>query len=418
MKKIWYTIGIIIVAVAVGLIIFNAVSSKSTNGKFTFETITRGDLINTVSSTGTINAVSTVEVGTQVSGIIDQLYVDFNDQVRKGQLLAVLDTVLLKTALMDAQANLEKARAMLEQATADYNRNLPLFEKGLISEAEFLPVKIQLKTQKANLISAQASFERAQRNLKYAFVHSPINGTVIQRNVEEGQTVAASFQAPVLFIIAEDLSKMEIHAQVDESDIGLIKEGQRVTFTVQAYPDKIFHGVVRQIRLQPTTVQNVVNYTVVIDAANNDNLLLPGMTATIDFIIEERKNVLLVPNTALRFQPSEKLRQEFFAQASKRMEATPDSVKNRIPIAGNFPPGPSASKTRPKDAGAVWYLNEANKLMLAPLKIGVTDGKKTEVVMSRDLKEGMQVVVGVSQNGNGNKSSTSTQRNFGPPRPF
>ncbi len=413
MKKILYLIGIIVAVAAIGLIIFNTVSSKNTNGKFTFDKITRGDLINTVSSTGTINAVSTVEVGTQVSGIIDKLYVDFNDQVRKGQLLAVLDTVLLKTSLMDAQANLEKAKAALEQATADYDRNLPLFEKALISEAEFLPIKIQVKTQRASLTSAKASFERAQRNLKYAFIHSPINGTVIERNVEEGQTVAASLQAPVLFTIAEDLSKMEIHAQVDESDIGQIKNDQKVTFTVQAYPDKNFTGSVRQIRLQPTTVQNVVNYTVVIDAANDEKLLLPGMTATVDFIVDERKDALLVPNTALRFQPSEKMMQDLFNQARKRMESAPDSLKNKMPRMG----GQNLGNSRPKDAGAVWYLNENNKLVMAPFKAGATDGKLTEVVMSRELKEGMQVIIGVTQNGSETKNSSS-QRNFGPPRPF
>lgn len=417
MKKILYTIGIIIIMVAIGLIIFNAVSSKSANGKYICDKITRGDLINTVSSTGTINAVSTVEVGTQVSGIIDELYVDFNDQVRKGQLLAVLDTVLLKTALMDAQANLEKAKALLEQANADYDRNLPLSEKGLISEAEFLPIRIEVKTQKANLTSAQASFERAKRNLKYAFIHSPINGTVIQRNVEEGQTVAASLQAPVLFIIAEDLSKMEIHAQVDESDIGMIKDGQKVMFSVQAYPDNNFNGVVRQIRLQPTTIQNVVNYTVVIDAANNENLLLPGMTATIDFVVEERQDALLVPNTALRFQPSEQVMQDFFDQTKKRLESAHDSVQNKMHPMDNFPPGQNGTKSQPKDAGSVWYLDANQKPVMAPLKTGVTDGKLTEIVMSRELKEGMQVIVG-SQSGDDKKNSSSSRRNFGPPRPF
>lgn len=413
MKKILYSIGIIIVVVVIGLIIFNAVSSKGANNQYTFDKITRGDLLNTVSSTGTINAVSTVEVGTQVSGIIDKLYVDFNDQVRKRQLLAVLDTVLLKTTQMDAQANVEKAKAQLEQANADYERNLPLFQKKLISDAEFLPIQIQLKTQKANLTSAEASLQRAQRNLKYAFIHSPVNGTVIQRNVEEGQTVAASLQAPVLFVIAEDLSKMEIHAQVDESDIGMIKDGQKVTFSVQAYPDKNFTGVVRQIRLQPTTVQNVVNYTVVIDAANNENFLLPGMTATVDFIIEERKDALLVPNTALRFQPSEQAMQAFFDVAKKRFDSAPDSLKNRMPRMG----GQNSKQSRPKDAGTVWYLDENNKLVMAPFKAGITDGKLTEVVMSRDLKEGMQVIIGMS-GGSEKKATSSTQRNFGPPRPF
>ena len=421
MKKILYSIGIIIVVVVIGLIIFNAVSSKGANNQYTFDKITRGDLLNTVSSTGTINAVSTVEVGTQVSGIIDQLYVDFNDQVQKGQLLAVLDTVLLKTTLMDAQANVEKAKAQLEQAKADYDRNLPLFQKKLISEAEFLPIQIQLKTQKANLTSAQASLERAQRNLKYAFIHSPVNGTVIQRNVEEGQTVAASLQAPVLFVIAEDLSKMEIHAQVDESDIGMIKDGQKVMFSVQAYPDKNFNGVVRQIRLQPTTVQNVVNYTVVIDAANNENLLLPGMTATVDFIVEERKDALLVPNTALRFQPSNEVMKNFYSKEQKRFESMPDSVKSKMHFGGNFQPRQNSgngSSQRPKDSGRVWYLDKDHSLTMARFKTGTTDGKVTEIVSSRELDEGMQVIIGMKQNGKDKKGSTSSQRNFGPPRPF
>ena len=418
MKKISYAIGIIIVVVVIGLIIFNAVNSKDISNQYVFDKIKRGNLINTVSSTGTINAVSTVEVGTQVSGIIDKIYVDFNDQVHKGQLMAVLDTVLLKTTLMDAQANMEKAKAQLEEAQADYDRNLPLFQKKLISEAEFLPIQIQLKTQKANLISAQASLERAQRNLRYAFIHSPINGTVIQRNVEEGQTVAASLQAPVLFVIAEDLSKMEIHAQVDESDIGMIKEGQKVTFTVQAYPEKTFNGVVRQIRLQPTTVQNVVNYTVIIDAANNDNLLLPGMTATIDFIVEERQDVLLVPNTALRFQPSQEAMQNYYSREQKKFEAMPDSLKNKMNFGGNFQRGQNAGNSsgqRPKDIGRVWYLDNNHNLAMARFKTGATDGKETEVLKSRDLKDGMEVIVGMKQNGNENSNNNNRPRGF---RPF
>ena len=418
MKKILYSIAIIVFALAIGLIIFNAVSSDSANSQYTLQKIERGDLINTVSSTGTINAVSTVEVGTQVSGIIDRLYVDFNDQVRKGQLLAVLDTVLLKTSLMDAEANVDRAKAQLEQATADYNRNLPLFQKGLISEAEFLPIQIQVKTQKASLISTQASLQRAERNLKYAFIQSPINGTVIQRNVEEGQTVAASLQAPVLFVIAEDLSKMEIHAQVDESDIGMIKKGQKVTFDVQAYPDEIFDGMVKQIRLQPTTTQNVVNYTVVIDAANEENLLLPGMTATVDFIVEERKNVLLVPNSALRFQPSEEAMRNFFEQAKKRFDSAPGSMKNRMPMMNSSLSAKNMGASRPKDVGRVWFLDNNYNLAIARLKTGATDGKMTEVVMSRELEDGMQVIVGTQQNGNEKKSNNTSRRNFGPPRPF
>jgi HlyD family secretion protein len=411
MKKIIYIVSVVMLALIGVLAIVKTKSSKEANNQYLFEKIERGYLKNTVTSTGTINAVSTIEVGTQVSGIIDRLYVDFNDRVRKGQLLAVLDTVLLKTALMDAEANLEKAQASLEQAKIDNDRNQQLFEKGLISDAVFLPIQIQVKTQKANLKSIQANYERAKRNLKYAFIHSPVNGTVIQRNVEEGQTVAASLQAPVLFIIAEDLSKMEIHAQVDESDIGQIKEGLKVTFSVQAYPDKIFNGSVRQIRLQPTTVQNVVNYTVVIDAANNDNVLLPGMTATVDFIIDERSNALLVTNAALRFQPSEEMMKTFFSKQKNRFPAPPDSAINKQARQGNFP------NQRPKDSGRVWYLDPEQNLAMAFLKTGVTDGKMTEIVMSRDLKEGMQVIIGSQQNNN-DKKATTQQRNFGPPRPF
>jgi HlyD family secretion protein len=191
-----------------------------------------------------------------------------------------------------------------------------------------------------------------------------------------------------------------------------------VTFSVQAYPDKLFIGLVRQVRLQPTTVQNVVNYTVVIDAANNEKLLLPGMTTTVDFIIEERKAALLVPNTALRFQPATEVMQEFFDQKKKQAESAPDSVKNRMPMKGNFQSEQDSKKSRPKDAGNVWYLDANQKLAMAPLKTGITDGKLTEVVMSREITEGMQVIVGAVQNGSEKKTSSSTQRSFGPPRPF
>lgn len=418
MKKVMYSIGILLVLGTIGTLVFKTVNQNGANGQFTFEKITRGDLVNSVSSTGSISAVSTVEVGTQVSGIIDKLYVDFNDQVRKGQLLAVLDTVLLKTTLQDAQANMAKARAQLEQANADYSRNLPLFEKKLISEAEFLPLQIQLKTQKANLTSAEAALARADRNLRYAFIHSPIKGTVIQRNVEEGQTVAASLQAPVLFIIAEDLSQMEIHAQVDESDIGQIKTGQKVNFSVQAYPDKIFEGTVRQIRLQPTTVQNVVNYTVVVNASNPENFLLPGMTATVDFIIEEQRDVLLVPNTALRFQPSAKQLEIFRSQTPP---PEPGKTNMEKLSEGKFEAASDSGKTPgapPKDASHVWWVAQNHQLKLAHFKSGLTDGKLTVIEKSRDLQEGMEVIISSNQTTDTKKSSSSTRQNFGPPRPF
>ncbi len=326
-KKVLIPLGVIVAALAVFLILW--AGRNGAESTYQFVEITRGNLENTVSATGTVNPVSTVEVGTQVSGIIDVLNVDFNDVVRKEQVLAVLDTSLLKAAVLDAQAQVDRTQPLYDQAVADHRRNLPLFEKGFISEQEFLPLEISVKTTRASLQSARVALGRAETNLDYAVIRSPIYGTVIQRAVEQGQTVAASLQAPVLFIIAEDLSQMEIHAQVDESDIGYIQEGQTVRFDVQAYPDRMFSGIVKQVRLQPTTVQNVVNYTVIVDAPNPDGLLLPGMTATIDFIIEQREDVLLVSNAALRLQPTQEMLQEIRRTMQRRLESMPNSIRNQ-----------------------------------------------------------------------------------------
>lgn len=413
-KKILLAIIIIILIIAAS-IIYSSMNDNG-NGQFEFAEIIKGDLESTISSTGTINPVGEVEVGTQVSGIIDHLYVDFNDQVRKGQLLAVLDTLNLRAAFLSAQAGLERAEAQLENAQDDYNRNLEMFKENLISEADFLPFKVNLKTQKANLKSAQADLQRAQQNLKYAYIRSPIKGTVIQRNVEAGQTVAASLQAPTLFIIAENLSKMEIHAQVDESDIGQIKEGMPVRFDVQAYPDKKFNGTVRQIRMQPEIISNVVNYTVVIDATNEDNLLLPGMTATVDFIIQQRKNVLLIPNTALRFQPSQELQAKFFKNRKSQTESLPDSVRQQRRAEGrNFSmtegTGDFTQRNTPKDVGRVWYIDEQDHLAMEIIRTGATDGRMTEIVRGRNIKEGMRVIVGIAQSAEQKQSN-----NLSPPR--
>ena len=414
MKKRIIFIGIFLV---ISFIIISKIYRNihgNNNGQYQFVEITKGNLESTISSTGTINPVSTVEVGTQVSGIIDKVYVDFNDRVKKGQLIAVLDTINLKAALLNAQAGLERAAAQLEKAKADYLRNSQMFKEKLISEADFLPYKVNLKTQKANLKSAKADLQRAQQNLFYAYIRSPIEGTVIQRNVEAGQTVAASLQTPTLFIIAEDLSKMEIYAQVDESDIGQIKEGQNVRFDVQTYPDNIFQGIVKQIRLQPQTISNVVNYTVVIEAANNENLLLPGMTATVDFIIKERNNVLLVPNTALRFQPSEEELIKFRENRRKQFAALSDSLKQnfRERMANMEQLGVKGSGTSninrdnlPKDVSRLWYINEDGSLAMQIIKTGSTDGKLTEIVRVRNIYEGMQVINGTEKT---SKQSTST----------
>jgi HlyD family secretion protein len=406
-------IGVVILCSLVLLIyaIYNF-SGANQNDKFQLAEISRGNLVTTISSSGTLSPVTTVDVGTQVSGTIARIFVDFNDVVKKGQLLAVLDTVMLKASVLDAQAGVERAEAALEEAQLDFNRNLKLFEDNLISEAEFLPLRINLKTQQANLKSAQATYQRAERNLKYAVITSPIFGTVIQRNVEEGQTVAASFSTPTLFKIAEDLSQMEILADVDESDIGMIKEGQTVRFDVQAYSDRKFEGTVQQKRLQPTVVSNVVTYTVVVNAVNKDYLLLPGMTATVDFIIEERKDVLLVPNTALRFQASEDMVKKLRTETQKQFAVLPDSLRMKRRGAGAGPgaqdqPGMERSSLA-GNFKLIWYMDENGKPAADRVILGQTDGSNTEIVRSRHLQPGTKVIIALAgQEGNRNNPTTS-----------
>jgi HlyD family secretion protein len=437
-KKILITLAVFIAAMIVVLLI--STQGNNTENAYQFVEITRGDLENTVSATGTVNPVSTVEVGTQVSGTIDRLNVDFNDTVYKGQVLAVLDTSLLKVAVLDAQAQVDRNQALHQQAVVDYERNLPLFEKGFLSEQEFLPLEIAVRTTLASLQSAQASLERAETNLGYAIIHSPIDGTVIQKAIEQGQTVAASLQAPVLFVIAEDLSQMEIHAQVDESDIGYIQEGQAVRFDVQAYPNEIFTGTVKQVRLQPTTVQNVVNYTVIVDAPNPEGLLLPGMTATIDFIVEQREDVLLVSNAALRLQPTQKMMTEFRQTMEQRFDSMPDSVRDQVlmrtererALGGGMMRGLFSGGSTSSEVATLWFLDEADQLSMAPVRKGATDGQQTEIApldppadvaevarlgsakLGRDVKlqEGQQVISAVFQNEEEPKASSQSKMPF------
>ncbi len=417
-KKLFWGAGSIIVLFIVVKLIYGAIAGNA-DVSYRSTEVTRGNLESTISSSGTLSPVTTVEVGTQVSGTIAHIYADFNDQVKQGQLLAVLDTVLLKAQVLDAQANLEKTEAQLEEAQNDYNRNKPLFDKGMISEAEFIPFSTALKTQKANIKSSKASLERAERNMKYAVIRAPISGTITLRNVEAGQTVAASFSTPTLFKIAEDLSQMEILADVDEGDIGQIKDGQSVRFTVQAYPEKTFTGIVKQIRLEPKTESNVVTYTVVVQAANPEKILLPGMTATIDFITSEKHDVLLIPNAALRFQPDEKTIAAFRERRQKESAALPDSVKekrrafmaNRGSGGGQSHGNGTSGFQRPKDVGQVWYLDQNGKLAMDMVRTGMTDGTHTEIVRSRNLQEGIKVITGL-ETGSTTKSTQTQERGF------
>jgi len=266
--------------------------------------VERGDLKKVVSANGTLNPVVLVNVGTQVSGIVKKLHVDFNDPVTAGQVLLELDPSLVNAQLQQSQANLESAIASLELARANAARTEELYAKEYVSRQEHDQSLQALRAAEAAVLASRAQVARDRTNVNYAVIRSPVNGVVVSRQVDEGQTVAASFQTPTLFSIAQDLSKMRILANVAEADIGSIKPEQKVSFTVDAFPERTFQAKVAQVRLNPTTQQNVVTYTVVIDAENPDRLLIPGMTAYVAIVTAQRHNVVKVPNAALRFRPS------------------------------------------------------------------------------------------------------------------
>jgi HlyD family secretion protein len=369
-------------AIYLVLLVSSALTSRQTaegEVEYQFATIKRGSLETLVSSTGTLAAVETVEVGTQVSGTISRILADYNDHVVKGQILAVLDQSLWNAQVKEAEANVNKAHAVLIQAEDEFNRNQPLFEKGFLSAQEFLPVRIGVDTAKAALAAAEASLARAKTNLGYTVIRSPIDGTVIKRNVEAGQTVAASLNTPTLFLIARNLRQMQIEADVDESDIGQIRNGQEVRFTVQSYNERVFHGRVTQIRLQPRTVSNVVNYTVLVEADNTDGLLLPGMTATLDFVVSKTENALLAPNAALRFQPP-----------GEQDEATP----------------PAARKQVDAETMGTLYVLQNDKVGLQAIQVtkGESDGIST-VVSGGGISEGIQVISGIKPEAAGKQSN-------------
>jgi HlyD family secretion protein len=399
MKKKTIIISVILVVIIILLyFLFFNTGSKGEN-KFIFAQITRGDLSTTITSTGTLQAVTTVDVGTQVSGKIDKILVDFNYHVKKGQLLAVLDTTNLALQVSNAITGLQKAQATYEVTKATFERDSTLYLKNYMSELDYITSKTNYQTAIANLVSARSSLGQAKTNLGYAYIYSPINGVIINRNVEEGQTVAASLSAPTLFTIAEDLSKMQILANVDESDIGQIKDGQYAQFTVEAYPDKKFNGKVFQIRLNSAVISNVVNYTVVVNADNNEGLLLPGMTATIDFYVEQRNNVLMIPNAALRFQPTDEMKAEYTSRIQEEQTKLPDSLKqkfrsfeNRSGMQNQFNLSTSSSKN---SRGTFWYVDESGIPKMSFATLGLTDGKNTEIIKSKVLKDGMEVITGL-----------------------
>jgi HlyD family secretion protein len=389
-RRLIGALAVVVLAVAVWQVTVRVVSADERT--YQFVEVTRSDVVNSIAATGTIEAVGTVEVGTQVSGTLARVLADYNDHVEAGQVLAVIDTVLLSASVTDAEAGLLKAQAQQLAAQRDHDRTLELHEQRLVSDADLEDAESELMSANASVLSAQASLKRARVNLDYAVVTSPISGTVIQRSIEGGQTVAASLSAPTLFTVAEDLTEMEIHVLVDENDIGQVEVGQNVTFTVSAYTGEEFDGVVRQVWLQPETVSNVVNYTVVVDAHNPDEKLLPGMTATVDFIIEQREDVLAVPNAALRFEPTAEMLEEM----AERMAASGEPPARLEPPEGEgegeSPDGEPPTFEMSDDVAMLWYLDDSGKLAVERVTKGVTDGKSTEIVGADAIVEGSRVI--------------------------
>ncbi|MSS72486.1 MAG: efflux RND transporter periplasmic adaptor subunit [Candidatus Latescibacteria bacterium] len=296
---------LIALVLIVTAVVYALVTAGKTEGgaSYRFAAVERGPIVATVTSTGTLNAVTTVEVGTQVSGTIAALYADFNTRVKAGQVVALIDPTFLHASVVDAQASLERARANTEAARRKLDRAKLLFSRNLIPQTELDDAQTNLQVSVAQEKQAQATLDRALINLRYATIRAPIDGVVINRNVDVGQTVAASFSAPTIFVIANDLAQMELQLSVDEADVGRVKDGQRVTFSVDAYPEQQFEGRVFQVRLFPQTVQNVVTYKIIVRVDNSDLKLRPGMTATATILVDRREDALKVPLSATRFVP-------------------------------------------------------------------------------------------------------------------
>jgi len=374
--------------------------------------VSRGDVEEVVTSTGTLDAVTKVQVGTQVSGLIATIGADFNDRVSAGQVIAVIDTTLLASEVRSARANVARAEAERNDAQRELARTQELAREQLVSQTDLDKALYAAESSAASLVSARVGLDRASNNLKYATIRAPISGTVVERNVDVGQTVAANFSAPQLFLIAEDLARMQILAAVDESDIGKIVEGQAARFTVQAHDDEQFQGTVRQVRLQSTVAENVVNYTVVIDVDNTDGRLLPGMTATVDFVVSRAESVLTVPNAALRFKPTEAMvaalqerRAKMAAEGGRGAGAAGQGASGHgAGGQGAGMHGGGAGSAGGAKPTLLWYQDEDGTIGARPVRVGVSDGTVTEIAAPW-LQEGLQAVAGVT---GGTVAATST----------
>ncbi len=365
LSKLWLVVAVVIIVAIVAW----ALSGGKKEEQITFDTaaVAPANIMNSITATGTIEPVTSVTVGTQVSGIVSKLYVDYNSVVKKGQVIAELDKTNLMSQLNSAKTQLATAQSQLNYQTTNFNRYKTLYQKGLVAADDFDNAKLSYTQAKEQVASAKEEVQRAQTNLGYATITSPIDGIVLSKSVEEGQTVAASFSTPELFTIAQDLTNMQVVADVDEADIGDVKEGERVSFTVDAYPDDTFEGTVKQVRQEATTTNNVVTYEVVISAPNADLKLKPGLTANVTIYTAERKGVLSVPSKALRFTP-----QKETVGKMKIVDQT-GNAKNKV-----------------------WSI-EGNSIVAHKVNIGMTDGTNTQIL--NGISAGVKVVTGLNVTG-------------------
>ena len=373
LSKVWLIVaGVIIIALAV-----YALSGSKKKEEISFETVAvaPANIMNSITATGTIEPVTSVTVGTQVSGIVSKLYVDYNSVVKKGQVIAELDKTNLMSQLNTAKTQLATAQSQLNYQTTNFNRYKTLYQKGLVAADEYDNAKLSYTQAKEQVASAKEEVQRAQTNLGYATITSPIDGVVLSKSVEEGQTVAASFSTPELFKIAQDLTNMQVVADVDEADIGDVKEGERVSFTVDAYPDDTFEGTVKQVRQEATTTNNVVTYEVVISAPNADLKLKPGLTANVTIYTAERKGVLSVQSKALRFTP-----QKETVGKMKIVDHT-GNAKNKV-----------------------WTI-EGNNIVAHKVNIGMTDGTNTQIL--NGISAGTKVITGLNVIGGEDDNATA-----------
>lgn len=347
--------------------------------EYVFDKVKYGNIEKTVTCTGIINAKGTVEVGSRISGTINKLYADYNDSVYVNKVLAVLDTLILSKEYAEVRSIVERKKNKLYLSRKECANATVLFEKKLISNREYLSYRTNYMIDSSDYKSEFSKLEKFKATIGYAYIRSPINGVVIDRNIEEGQTIAANFTTPVLYVIAKDLNKMEILVSVDESDISAIKVSQKARFTVNAYPDSTFYGKVKEIRMKPKMVQNVVTYIVVIDTENKKHLLLPGMTATVDFIVEEKKNVLMVPVSAVRFHASKEM---LVFYNEKTTGAKHDAIFEE------------KNNNKSGNKAQIWFFDKNRELIMESVITGRSDFKNIEILKYKQLAVGINVITG------------------------